>query len=297
MALEWIHPDELRNHPTNLSIYGDKPDPELVESVRLHGVFEDHPIGYVLDGEFRVIVSGHRRNQAARLTKQEMVPCVRLKDIEGDELAIEERIILSNKQRVKTNEQKAREAAILVEIESKRAAAKKASTLKQNSEKSPKNTDVGTLPTSDKGKTRERVADALGVSDKTARNLITAGKALEEAEAKGQDKKAERIKKGLEKSAAAGAEAAKPKAYKVEEKPSPSKSIKTAGALLTKVESDFIRAADNLAPLVRTFDEIKAGDPNFKRTHEILLGHHSRLYQICEDGKRALKALKAAWNK
>lgn len=202
MALEWIHPDELRNHPTNLSIYGDKPDPELVESVRLHGVFEDHPIGYVLDGEFRVIVSGHRRNQAARLTKQEMVPCVRLKDIEGDELAIEERIILSNKQRVKNEIVMAKEAARLIEIEKKRAE------IRQH-QGGVRGSSTPEVPT---GRAREKVAEALGVSDKTARNLITAGTAMADAKQKGHTKKVERIEKALvEKGAAAGAREAQPK--------------------------------------------------------------------------------------
>jgi len=111
MTLEWIDPNELKNHPVNLAIYGDKPDPELVESVKRHGVFPDHPIGYVADGEFLTIVSGHRRVQAAKVNKCKQVPCVRLKELEGDELAIRERIILSNSQRKKTPEQLAREAA------------------------------------------------------------------------------------------------------------------------------------------------------------------------------------------
>lgn len=204
MTIEWIHPSELKNHPTNISIYGDTPDQELVESVRQHGVFEDHPIGYVMDGDFRRIVSGHRRNQAAKITKQESVPIVRLKLLEGDPLAIEERIILSNKQRVKTKEQLAREAAHLINIESRRAEARKLSGTGDHR-------GTSTPEVVAKGRAREIVAESLGVSDKTARNLITAGKALEDAEKNGHTKKAESIKKGLEKSAAAGAEAAKPK--------------------------------------------------------------------------------------
>lgn len=140
--------------------------------------------------------------------------------------------------------------------------------------------------------TRKEIAAIAGVSEDTVRKTETVLK---------HGKKSTK-KKMLDGEISANqafneTKAAKPKADKVEEKPSPSKSIKTAGALLAKVEADFIRAADNLAPLVRTFDEIKSGDPNFKRTHEILLGHHSRLFQICEDGKRVLKALKAAWDK
>src|SRR5688572_30373876 len=99
MTLEYIHPDELRKHLENIKLYGDTPDQELVESVRQHGVFKDHPIGYVMDGELRIIVSGHRRHQAARLAEIDRVPCVRLKELEGDELAIREHLVLSNKHR------------------------------------------------------------------------------------------------------------------------------------------------------------------------------------------------------
>lgn len=215
MTLEYIHPDELRKHLTNTAIYGDAVDQELLASVKANGVFEDHPIGYVQDGDFKVIVSGHRRHQAARIAKLDMVPCVRLKDIENDPLAIEERIILSNRQRVKTTEMMAREAAKLASIEAERAESRKASSLKQNTGKTGVSSVRGTsTPDGESGRTREKVADSLGVSDKTARNLIKAGKALEEAETKGQTHKAEKIKEGLEKSAAAGAKAAEPKPQK-----------------------------------------------------------------------------------
>lgn len=282
--LEWIHPSELRNHPTNISIYGDTPDPELVASVKAHGVFEDHPIGYVFDGEFRVIVSGHRRNQAAKISKLEMVPCVHLEDIEGDPLAIEERIILSNKQRVKTNEQLAREASRLADIEAKRAEQRKLKSLNNAVDSSSVSDDTN-------GKTRQKVAESLGTSEATAQRLISAGKALEDAESKGHDKKAERIKKGLEKSAAAGAKAAKPPEPKSRDK----NHFKAASNLLAKVEADFKRAAENLAPLVREWDSLKRADSSFEKKHKLLLGHHSRLFQICEDGKRVLKALNEAW--
>lgn len=187
MTIEWIHPDELRNHPTNLAIYGDVPDQELVDSVRKYGVFPDHPIGYVMEGEFRVIVSGHRRRQAAKMAKRDMVPIVRLTALEGDPLAIEERIILSNKQRIKTNEQLAREAAKLSEILKAKAPV-----------------PIGTESIKD------QVAKELGTSGRTAQRLINTGKELNRAERRGDTKKADRIKSGLEKSVSAGEKAAKP---------------------------------------------------------------------------------------
>lgn len=292
--IEWIHPDELKNHPTNLSIYGDTPDPELVTSVKSHGVFEDHPIGYVQDGDFKRIVSGHRRNQAARIAKLESVPIVRLKDLEGDPLAIEERIILSNKQRMKTNEQMAREAAKLADIEAARAEARQQASLKQNHQKTPENT-VGTK-NPDGGRVREKVAESLGIGDGKARDLIKAGKALESAEKKGQTKKVAAIKEGLSQSAKAGAKASEPKPPK-DDSVVPPRKPGNAGSLLAKITADFLRAAENMAPLVRAWDSIKASDPSFHKKHQELLGHHSRLFQICEEGKRIIKKLNEVWGK
>lgn len=198
--IEWIHPDELRNHPANTSIYGDTPDQEFVESVRQRGVFPHTPIGYVQDGDFKVIVSGHRRRQAAKIAKLDMVPVVRLKDIEGDELAIKEMIVASNANRQKTREQMAREAALLAEIESERASLRQ----KQGGKWTPLS------PLDSKGATREKVAKVLKTSERTAQRLIEAGRTLIEAEASGDKELAEDIKHGLEHSVRAGDRAAKP---------------------------------------------------------------------------------------
>jgi ParB-like chromosome segregation protein Spo0J len=210
MTLEYIHPDELHKHLENVKLYGDTPDQELVESVKQHGVFEDHPIGYVMDGDFRRIVSGHRRHQAARLAKCEMVPVVRLTELEGDDLAIREHLVLSNKHRNKSNEILAREAAFLEAICSERAASR----MQQGTSLDPSLLGDEGSRDEERGRTDEIVGEKLGVGKKKARSLIAAGKALNEAESKGQERKAERIKKGLKKSAAAGAEAAKPKPAK-----------------------------------------------------------------------------------
>lgn len=202
--IEWIAPDELRNHPTNLSIYGDTPDQELVDSVSQYGVFPDHPIGYVFDGEFRVIVSGHRRRQAALLSKQEHVPIVHLKEIEGDDLAIKERIILSNKHRVKTREQLAREAAQLAEIEEERTKVQKINNLKNQQGI----VDAANLAASS-GRASEKIAETLNVSVRTAERLVSAGKRLAAAETNGDTATATQIKNGLKRSVEAGEKAAK----------------------------------------------------------------------------------------
>lgn len=200
MSIEWIHPDELRNHPVNQALYGDVPDPELVESVKKHGVFEDHPIGYVQDGDFKVIVSGHRRRQSAKIAKRDMVPIVRLKSLEGDEQSIREHIILSNRHRLKDREMMAREAAMLIEIESERAKERKTQNLSGNSRQGKI-----ALTGEPSGKAVEKVGEALGVSGRTATDLTIAGKALIEAEKAGDTQAADEIKANLKRGASTAA--------------------------------------------------------------------------------------------
>lgn len=289
--IEWMDPGELRNHLTNIAIYGDTPDQELVASVKEHGVFEDHPIGYVCNGEFKVVVSGHRRLQAAKMAKQKLVPCVRLKSLEGDDLGIRERVILSNKHRHKTTEQMAREAAQLAEIESERARMRQIGALKNGPKKQADSSSVS--PDTD-GKTRKKVAKALDVSEATAQRLITAGTKLQQAEKSGNIEKAESIKEALSESAIAGAKAAMSTEKPAEQKMPP--LIRKADNLLSKITGNINQASETLAPLVCAFDDIKSDSPEFAKKHKELLGHHSRLFQLCEDAKRVLRSLNSAWS-
>jgi hypothetical protein len=253
-VIEWIDPEELSNHPINIEIYGDAPDAQLVESMKAHGFLEDHPIGYVLDGDFRYIVSGHRRRGAARTAKLKQVAAVRLKNLECDPLAIREHIIKSNLQRVKTAEQMAREAAQLAAIETERAASRQKSKLKQNVEKPLENT-VGGEPPRRSGRTREKVQEALGVGEDKARDLITAGTALVAAEKSGDQTKAAEIKQGLSKSVAAGARAAKTTA---EPKPPKPKN----GQPINQPFDDKNKIQKPLGQLVRGLDEKNQAQPD-----------------------------------
>lgn len=70
-----------------------------------------------------------------------------------------------------------------------------------------------------------------------------------------------------------------------------------AASLLAKVTADIARVSENMAHLVRAWDAMKASDPSFQKKHQELLGHHSRLFQVCEDGKRIVKKLNEVWSK
>lgn len=93
---------ELKPHHLNESIYGDRADSDLVESVKEKGIY--NPLLITHDQR---IISGHRRWGAANAAGVESVPVVWFES--DDELDIEEALIESNRQREKTNEQKGRE--------------------------------------------------------------------------------------------------------------------------------------------------------------------------------------------
>lgn len=199
LTIESRDPASLRNHTTNIQIYGDLRDDEFVESVRLHGIRE--PLIILPDDR---IVSGHRRRQAAMICGIETVPVLVAHDL-VDELDIQEALILHNRQRIKTNEQKAREAQHLMQIEQERAAARKAATQLKPGDKlrNGSTTGSGTNRTVEKqiqretGEAAQRVAERLHVSPTTARNLTTAAKGIDEAEASGDPERAEAIRKTL----------------------------------------------------------------------------------------------------
>jgi len=193
--IENFHPNDLVAHPLNAVIYSEQLPSEFVESVRTHGVFPDHPIGYVLTEQGRQIVSGHRRWSAAKLVGLDDIPCVRLTEIENSEIDIRERVILSNRQRVKTNAELALEATELMQIEQQRTAA-------QRGREQPKAASVETPR--DRAKSRTRVAEALGVSASTAGRLARVGQRLEELTEAGKTEEAEQLKEVVNQSVRTG---------------------------------------------------------------------------------------------
>lgn len=106
--------NELRGHPLNDAIYGDRADDELVARVQMHGII--HPLLVTPDG---TVISGHRRLDAARRLGLSEVP-VLVRPI-GDPLEVEELVIEANRQREPTNEQRVREFAHLKALRVKRA--------------------------------------------------------------------------------------------------------------------------------------------------------------------------------
>lgn len=148
---------ELKENIFNRNIYGEEELPKaFIESVKEHGILEPLVIK-----EDRTIISGHRRWQAAKLLGMETVP-VRIVSYDN-ELDEREAVVTFNKQRVKTASQRQREADELVAIESERAKQRQVSQLKQG-ERVPVR---ATLPEREKGRTRDKVAEKVGMKPRT----------------------------------------------------------------------------------------------------------------------------------
>jgi hypothetical protein len=177
--IERLGPTDLKVHPLNARLYGEtdwsqEDDKELLASIGTHGILE--PIVYArlsFDGESyaNYIVSGHRRFAAATKQGQKTFP-VRCWGIEtglrsNDLLRVEGYLIESNRQRVKTPEQKTREFTELKRIESALA--------KERQKQGKAN-----LPEGSKGQARDKAAAKVGMKPRTAEKLEKVVKAADE---------------------------------------------------------------------------------------------------------------------
>lgn len=196
MAIDLLDPATLKPHPLNVKVYGTEPlDRDLQASIRDHGVL--HPLVVTVDD---VIVSGHRRCAAAKAAGLASVPVLRT--VETDELAIERLVLEWNRQRPKTNEQRAREVQALADIATREAARRQAATQAKPGEGKTGRPVVapGATTGETRGKprkAREEVAETLGVSPRTVTDLATAAKAIDDAEAAGDHETAEDIRTTL----------------------------------------------------------------------------------------------------
>jgi len=176
--------DELKTHPLNARIYGDEADQPLVDSIMEHGVMQP-----VLIDKTNRIISGHRRSNAATKAGLNSIPATVFPS--DDELDIEAALIESNRQRSKTNEQKAREASCLLEVEKARARLRKTTA---NS-----NTDLPAISPGDTGDARDVVARKLRIGAKKVMESAAVVGAIDKLKADGNTEDAEKIRSELKK--------------------------------------------------------------------------------------------------
>ena len=171
---------ELKPHPYNEEIYGTNESiDELVASIRKTG-----KVATLIITDDNVIISGHRRWKSCQRLVEEgnarfnSVNC----EIEHfiDSLDEIESLIIYNDTRIKSMEQKAREAQVLIEIEKKKAEKRRLATQNNNSAEKVKKeiADVAELPPQlNSGKTRDIVAKKLKM--KSGREVERAVKSVE----------------------------------------------------------------------------------------------------------------------
>jgi hypothetical protein len=149
----------------NEKIYGESlPDDALKASIATHGIFNP-----IIINRNKEIISGTRRWLAAQAAGFDRVPVISLLEETEDGLLSELFLIESNHYRDKTPEQKGREFIELKRIE--------AGLAKQRQAQSPggkgKRLLKENLPEAITGQSRDKAADAVGLSAKTAEKLAT----------------------------------------------------------------------------------------------------------------------------
>lgn len=207
---------DLKPHPRQLEIYGvETVDAELVKSIKANGILE--PLIVTEDG---IILSGFRRFCAAKKAGLKECPTqlrAELSDVEQLNLLIE-----SNRQRVKTNRQKAREAIILQEIERERARIRQVATQNNDSGRAVS----ANLREQGSGRTSEYIGKHLGMGARTVEKLIEVEKEIKALEGSGKKDEAKKLEKKLTKSVNAAHSQVKPK---------PKKEAKPRDLILPKV--------------------------------------------------------------
>ena len=182
---------DLRPHPLNDEIYGDRADSDLVESIKTKGVLNP-----LLITATNFIISGHRRWAAASAAGLDIVPVVVFGS--QDELDIQEALIESNRQRAKTNEQVGREYDHLKRIYNERESRQGANQFAESPKERNENGASGkSLLEAPKKPPTIKAAAAIGVSRPTADKAARVVYVIDDLKQSGQTKQAEELRDKL----------------------------------------------------------------------------------------------------
>lgn len=242
-GVKTVDPRTLKNHPLNITLYGEDVPDNLIDSIKQHGIRDPLVVcrssNIDLDG---VVVSGRRRRIAAIKTGLKVVPIVEWLCEDDDEL--QQELIIRNIRSEMTVEQRLRMAAKLVEIEA-RLAAKRMSR---------------GAATEEKGRAIDKVANQVGLSASTVHRGVKALKNAEELKASGDEQRAEEVVTKLKQgkvSAALAASAPKP-----EKKPDTNKEVTDKIAQVVRYER-LLR--ESVIATMLALDNKHRSDPEFSR--------------------------------
>jgi hypothetical protein len=150
-SVEWLDPRLLSPHPRQAEIYGEEEVADLIEAIRISGWIKPLVIT-----QQNIITAGHRRRKAALALNWRAVPVER-RTFGGphDEL---EALLLENRYREKTPEQRVREAQAWKHLEQTRAAQRRTSRLKRGTHLPMQES----FPERERGQSREKLAEQVG---------------------------------------------------------------------------------------------------------------------------------------
>lgn len=150
-SVEWIDPHLLSPHPRQIEIYGEEEVADLVEAIRVSGWIKPLVIT-----QQNIITAGHRRRKAAIALNWRSVPVERRTF--GSPHEEIETLLLENRYREKTPEQRVREAQAWKRLEQIRATQRRVSQLKRGT----RLPDQEAFPERERGQTREKLAVRVG---------------------------------------------------------------------------------------------------------------------------------------
>lgn len=162
---------DLKHHPLSNAIYGPGIGEDLVESIRTLGVLQ--PI-LVARGSLEII-SGNSRVQAARILGYEAIQGTYFSS--EKDLEVQQAVLESNSQRIKTNEQKIREYNARKTIESELALLKKVGS-DPNKKPSKAATREATVKARDHA--AKKIGVSAGVAEKATKVIAEADRLKEE---------------------------------------------------------------------------------------------------------------------
>ena len=196
-VLRTIKVSVIKAHPTNQRIYGPADD-GLVEDIRTYGL----QVPPEITAEDSVLISGYRRLAACRKLGITEVPCIVRHDL-ADPLDVETAIVMANRYREKTNDQKAAEVAWLAHVEEKKAALRMksagAKNLRRGASDPPRLVgEPGNIGENQAtGEAIDIAGKAVGWSGDTAKAAIEVHEAIVAAEAAGDTEKADHLRQTL----------------------------------------------------------------------------------------------------
>lgn len=172
--------ENLKAHPLSIAVYGPDCSDELVESVRENGILQPLLIAKKTDE----IIAGNSRAEAARRAGMTEVPVIYFRT--DDPLEIEAAVLDTNRQRIKTEEQKIREYREWRRIEAERAKRRLATNTSAEGMKK--------FSEADKGTARDKAAERIEKSGVTAEKGAEVVAAIDDLEKEGKKEEATELR-------------------------------------------------------------------------------------------------------